>query len=174
MGYFVTNKGQGSGSNTGRGANPQLDSAQFSFRLLLLKLLKAVVEKWYFVAIVSSNLTIPAMNKSMIRGWKALFDLLRFHILLKGVVEKKYFGRRDGWVINKCHLCPPQADVQVQVLLQAQYYFIKACMAESTFFSICYPFKLLNDAVKQCYFGWASRLVREGTGSNPVYSPKGE
>jgi len=36
MGYFVTNKGQGPGSNTGRGANPQLDSALFSFRLLLL------------------------------------------------------------------------------------------------------------------------------------------
>jgi hypothetical protein len=37
MGYFVTNKGQGPGSNTGRGANPQPDSAQFSFHLLLLK-----------------------------------------------------------------------------------------------------------------------------------------
>ena len=47
MGYFVTNKGQGPGSNTGRGANPQLDSALFSFRLLLqkFKLLKGVVRR---------------------------------------------------------------------------------------------------------------------------------
>ena len=49
MGYFVTSKGQGPGSNTGRGANPQLDSGHNSFCLLLLKLfLKDVVEKKYF------------------------------------------------------------------------------------------------------------------------------
>jgi len=53
MGYFVTNKGQGPGSNTGRGANPQLDSALLLISLVtpeLFKLLKGVVKRSTSVA----------------------------------------------------------------------------------------------------------------------------
>ncbi len=40
MGYFVTRTAKGLPIKIGiRGANPQLDSGHFSFRLLLLKLL---------------------------------------------------------------------------------------------------------------------------------------
>jgi len=39
MGYFVTNKGQGPGSNTGRGATPQLDSALFLISFVTPELL---------------------------------------------------------------------------------------------------------------------------------------
>ena len=39
MGYFVTNKGQGPGSNTRRGATPQLDSALFLISFVTPELL---------------------------------------------------------------------------------------------------------------------------------------